>query len=222
SLATIIGSGLAPDIQGVVMPLFFGPLPLLLANTTIQVGPSYAPIHHVSHIGEQESVSFQVPCDAALGTVPVTVRVGIDSTTVNVPITAVSPGIFLTTMSDSKQRAVLVRPDGSFVSLQNPARRGEVIRMYATGLGQTTPPVGTNQVGIPGTDQPITASIVVGVNNGGVRVVSARYASNMIGVYEVAFEVPSDAPPGNDLPFAIAVVQGGNLVFGNGTTIPVQ
>jgi hypothetical protein len=64
-------------------------------------------------------------------------------------------------------------------------------------------------------------SIVVGVNNGGVRVVSAKYAHNLIGAYEIAFQVPDDAPAGN-LNFAVAVRQGGNLIFGNPSLIPVQ
>ena len=36
---------------------------------------------------------------------------------------AASPGIFETVMSDGVRRAVVIRPDGSFVSPQNPARR---------------------------------------------------------------------------------------------------
>jgi uncharacterized protein (TIGR03437 family) len=125
-------------------------------------------------------------------------------------------------MSDGRRGAVLLRPDGSWVSLENPARRGEIIRMFVTGLGGTNPGVGTNQTSQPGVDAVVSAPVVVGVNNAGVRVLSAMYARNLTGVYEVAFEVPSDTPGGGNIPLAVAVQQGDQLVFGNGSAIPVQ
>ncbi len=52
--------------------------------------------------------------------------------------------------------------------------------------------------------------------------VGAKYAENLIGVYEVDFQIPSDAQTGNNIPFAVAVQQGNNLVFGNPSMIPIQ
>jgi uncharacterized protein (TIGR03437 family) len=161
----------------------------------------------------------------------VVVTVGGGSTTVPaVTVLPISPGIFQTTMSDGVLRAVLVRPDGSYVSLQNPARIGEVIRMYATGLGQTSPPIVTNQTVPLITDasgnltpeaMPVIAQVVVGVDNAGVQVVSAQYAYGMVGVYEVQFVLQS-ADTGNSIPFAILMFQNGQAVFGNASAIPVQ
>jgi uncharacterized protein (TIGR03437 family) len=128
-------------------------------------------------------------------------------------------------------RAVLVRPDGSFVSVANPAGRGETIRMFVTGLGQTTPALFTNEFdplvpdannNLAPQDLPVNASVVVGVNNGGVLVVSAKYAYGMVGIYEVDFQVPENTATGNNAPFAIAVYQGTNLLFGNPSLIPIQ
>ena len=222
-IATIRGTGLATGIQGAVVPGYFGPLPIQLASVTVQFGNSFAPIYNVANSGGQESVTVQVPCEVQPGAVPVTIRVGGGSAQFTAQVQAVAPGMFETAMSDGRRRAVLVKPDGSFVSLENPARRGETIRMYVTGLGPATPAVGTNSPGIPDVDSAIAdlGSIIVGVNNAGVRVVSAKYARDLIGVYEVAFVVPNDVPAGS-LPLAIAVNQGGALVFGNGSAIPVQ
>jgi uncharacterized protein (TIGR03437 family) len=223
-VATITGSGLAPGIQGVVVPNFFGALPIQVANVTVQFGNTFAPIYSVANQSGQQSVTVQVPCDVAPGNVPVTIKVGGGSAQVTAQVSSVAPGIFETAMSDGRRRAVLVKPDGTFVSLENPARRGEIIRAYVTGLGTAfTPSISTNSPGIPDTDSMVTdlGSIVVGVNNGGVRVVSAKYAHNLIGAYEIAFQVPDDAPAGN-LNFAVAVRQGGNLIFGNPSLIPVQ
>jgi uncharacterized protein (TIGR03437 family) len=223
SVATIMASGLAPGVQGVVTanPVF-GPLPLQIANVNVQFGTSFAPLYSVANVSGQESVTVQVPCELPPGTVPVTVKAGTATNTVNVDLRAVSPGIFETAMADGRRRAVLVKPDGSFVSLVNPARRNEIIRMFVTGVGPVTPPIGTNQVGIPGQEHSVSNSVVVGVNNAGVRVVSAKYAEHLIGIYEVAFEVPADTPDGDDIPLAIAIVQGADLVFGNPSAIPVR
>lgn len=230
-LATIFGSGFATGLQGfvstVIAPQF------QVAGVTVQFGNAGAPILSVVNQNGQESVTVQVPCEVVpADNVPLTVSIaGGGSTTVNVPVLSISPGLFQTTMSDGKMRAVLVRPDGSYVSLENPARRGEIIRMYATGLGQTTPPLVTGQTvplvedasgNLVPQDLPVNAQVVIGVNNAGVRVVSAKYAYGMAGVYEVQFEIPPDTAPGNDAPFAIAVYQGTNLLFGNPSAIPIQ
>ena len=132
-----------------------------------------------------------------------------------------APGIFQNPGSDKKLRAVVVRPDGSFANKENPARRGETVHLFVTGLGPVNPMIGTNQIGIPDTDSIVTDSLIVGVNNAGVAVTSAKYARDLVGIYDVAFVVPNDAPTG-DVPLAVAVNVAGNLVFGQGSIIPIQ
>ena len=236
SLATIYGTGLATGLQGVagaaVQPL------TLVAGVSVQFGGVFAPILNVANVNGTESVSVQVPCETPSSsatppaTVPMVVTVdGTASQAFNVTVLPVSPGIFEFTDTDGAVRAVLVRPDGSYASIANPARRGETIRMFVTGLGQTNPPLFTNEVDPLITDSsgnlvpeelPVTATIVVGVNNGGVLVLGAHYAYFGVGVYEVDFEVPANTTPGNNAPFAIVVYQGSKAVFGNGSLIAVQ
>jgi uncharacterized protein (TIGR03437 family) len=229
SLATVFGTGLTPGLQGVVTA-FIGPQ-TQVANITVAFGGVLAPILAVANVNGQQSVSIQVPCEVPTGTAQMVVTVaGTPSAAFPVTISTVAPGIFQTTMSDATVRAVLVRQDGTFVSLENPARRGDNLRMFVTGLGQTTPALFTNefdpQVVVDGNlvpqALPVNASMVVGVNNGGVTVTWAGYAYGMVGVYEVDFQVPQDTATGNNIPFAIAVYQGTNLVFGNGSLIPIQ
>jgi uncharacterized protein (TIGR03437 family) len=228
SLATIIAGGLAPGIQGsVIAPRLFGPWPYLLAGDSVTIGGKPAPIFAVANAGGQESITLQVPCDVAPAAAPgasVTVTVSGVSKTGNAVLRSASPGIFETPMSDGKSRAVLVRPDGSFVdSANNPARRGEIVRLYATGLGQVSALVATNGVPIPGTDVTVNGSVIVGVNNSGVRVVSARLAPDLIAVYEVAFEIPADAPTGTDIVLSVAInpTDGSATQFSRGSLIPI-
>ena len=138
ALATIFGSGFATGIQGVV-GAFIGPT-TQLNNVTVSFGGVLAPILQMANVNDQEQVSVQVPCETQPGTVSLVLSAdGVGSLPMDITVSPVSPGIFETVMSDGKTRAVLVRPDGSFVSLENPARRGETIRMFVTGSGPDHP-----------------------------------------------------------------------------------
>lgn len=220
-------TGLATGIQGIIVPTLFGPLPRQLAGIQVKFGDVLAPIYYVANTGGQESIAVQAPFEVTpAASVPVTISVGagtaVGSTTVNVEVDTVNPGLFGTTMSDGKVRAVLARPDGSFVSLENPAHPGETIRMFATGLGAVTPPIPTGGLAPPDSPSATNLPVIVGVNNAGVQVNSATYATNLVGVYEVDFVIPSDVPPGNDVPLAVAVLYNGTLVFGNPSSIPIR
>jgi uncharacterized protein (TIGR03437 family) len=235
SLVTIYGEGLATGLQGVVAP-FIAPQ-TLVAGVSIQFGAVSAPILNVANLNGVESVSAQVPCETPSSsavppaTVPMVVTVdGAASQPFNVAVTPYSPGIFQFVDTDGQTRAVVVREDGSFVTLANPARPGDTLRMFVTGLGQTTPPLVTNEFD-PLVEQngswvpqnlPVSAGVIVGVNNGGVLVLSSRYAYGMVGVYEVDFQLSQNAVASNNAPFAIVVFEGNTVVFGNGSLIPVQ
>ena len=232
SIATIIAPGLAPGIQGVVTPgSLFGPLPYLLASDSVSFNGTAAPIFNVANVGGQEQITVQVPCEVTPSSaVSVAVTVGAAApVTVSVPVLAASPGIFETTMSDGVLRAVAVRPDGSWVSLINPARRGETIRVYATGLGVTSPSVGTDATAIPGVDAVVQGNLIMGVTNTagqgeGVRVSTARVAPDLIGVMEIPFEVPMDAATGNNVSFSIGVIPVGSStpIYSVTAKLPIQ
>jgi hypothetical protein len=58
----------------------------------------------------------------------------------------------------------------------------------------------------------------------GVRVVGAQVAPDLIGVFEVPFQVPSDSATGNNVSLSIGVypVGGGAPVYSVTAKIPVQ
>ncbi|MCC6860760.1 MAG: pre-peptidase C-terminal domain-containing protein [Bryobacterales bacterium] len=224
SIATIAGPGLAAGLQGCVSPdQIFGPLPFRLANVSVSFGGWPAPIYHICNALGQQSVTVQVPFEVPPGITQVKVSIGaVTLTAPSAPLREVSPGILETLGSDGRTRAVLLRPDNTFVTPANPARRGEILRAYAVGLGPTSPPVGTNQPGGPAGEAAVMNTLIVGVNNAGAPLVSAVYARGLIGVYEVSFEVPSDTPSSDNVAFAIAVVIGDSLVFGNPSSFSVR
>jgi uncharacterized protein (TIGR03437 family) len=226
SLTTVVASGLAPGIQGMVTGNFIGPLPFVLANDKLTVGGSAAPIMSVGvNPAGQQQLTFQVPCDVTPGSsVPVIVNVGSGSATINLAIQAASPGIFQSVQSDGVTRAVMLRPDGSFVTPQNPARRGENLIAFATGLGVTNPLVATNGVAAPGAIVAPQGTVVVGLAGAGVPLVSAQLSYDVVGLWLVTFSVPSDVRTGTDVPFSISVIPPGSSapISSAGTIIPVQ
>lgn len=225
AIVTIQGSGIAPGIQGVVAPNnVLGPLPTTLAGVSVTFNGTPAPIYSVSNVNGVEQVTVQVPFELAGSTsanVTINTPGGGSGTISNVQLKPFAPGVFETNAFGLAHQAVAIRPDGSFVSPANPARRGETIRIFATGLGQTTPVTATNFAGVPG--QNVAAQLVVGLNNSGVPLISAQTVPGLVGVFVVALQVPSDTTPGPQQPVGlIAYDAAGNPFFAQGTFIPIQ
>ena len=225
SLATIIGSGIAGNLQGMVTAGIVGQLPGNLANTSVTVGGTGAPLSSVGrNANGQETITFQVPCEATAGSsVPVVINAGGASVSVNIPLDPASPGIFTQTI-DGVTRAVVIRPEGSFVSPSNPARRGENLTALVTGLGPSIPVVGTNSVAAPGSITAPQGTVVVGMAGRGVPLISAQMSPDQVGVWLVQFTVPGDIGTGNQN-FSVSVIpsSGSSGPISSGSAvIPVQ
>lgn len=225
SIATIIAPGIAPAIQGAVAYDGVGGLPYLLGGDSVTFSGAQAPIYNVANLNGQQQLTFQVPCSVTPGrSVPVTVNVSGSSVTVNVPVLAASPGLFTTQLTSTTSVPVLERPDGSFVSATNPGRRGETLLAYVTGLGPTSPAVATNSLPVPGSSAKVLGTVIVGVNGGGVPLISANLTQDIVGVYVVAFQVPSSVPSGTNAGFSIGIEPQGttNVYYSSLGTFPVQ
>jgi uncharacterized protein (TIGR03437 family) len=243
SIVILMGGNFAPGITGVEGAPILGTLPVRVVNVSAEYGAEFAPseISHekqeqretrvlanlsvdfdghpatvlaVCNLGGQEAITLEVPFDVPTGSVRVRLRRGDAEFTKQLQILPATPGIFQLHMSDSKLRGILVRTDGSLVDLQHPAHRGDVLRMFATGLGPLKLS-GTR----PAVAEP-ALPLIVGIANRGARMVSAR--DSMIGVVEVTFEVPLDTPPGPDVPLSVAAVVNGQPVYSNKSSLPVQ
>jgi uncharacterized protein (TIGR03437 family) len=234
-LATISAAGLAPNGTGsLAPPPIFGRLPLSVNNLSVTFAGTPAPIVNVAMGSVNPQVTLQVPCGVTPGSsVPVVVNVGAGTSSTNVAVQTVSPGIFQTVMSDGTSRAVVVRDDGTFADigtdLPNYARLGEKVRIYVTGVGPTLPAVATNSIQDPnadlvGSDATITATVQVNISGVVVPVVSARLAPDLIGVYEVQFLIPSGTQTGNNVVISVLVTPVGasSATQSLNSTIPIQ
>jgi hypothetical protein len=105
------------------------------------------------------------------------------------------PGIFAVTHAQNL----------AVVSRDNPARAGELVTVFATGLGPVSPPVSTGQVG---SIQPLSLTVSTAVVNIGGRPAQVQFsglAPTLLGLYQINAQVAADTPSGEqDLVLEIA------------------
>jgi uncharacterized protein (TIGR03437 family) len=240
-LAIVTGAGLTPDgISDYTLAPIVGRYPKTVHNLSITFGGIAAPIVSVAMGATNPEVTLQVPCEVApASSVPVVVTVnGGGTATANIPIYAVSPGIFQQVMSDGVSRAVAVRADGTFADIggstsydpTNPVRLGEEVRFYVTGLGATSPQSVTDTIEDPSSylfqvENDVTGTMAAGLPGTGVLLqnVSAHQAPGLIGVYEVMATIPSGAPTGSNIPLYIGITPAGSstITWSPNSSIPI-
>jgi uncharacterized protein (TIGR03437 family) len=108
--------------------------------------------------------------------------------------------------------------DGSAVTTQNPAQPGELVILYATGLGQVTPAVATGALpaGASSTVAPVT--LTIGGINVGPQDFFAGLAGCCVGLNQINAHVPLGVSSGNAVPVVLTI--GGQS--SNTATIAVQ
>jgi len=223
-LATISGRNLLPGVSGILQPNTFGQLPTTLGPIAgITLGGLTAPIVRAVNSGGREQIDIQTPCELQPGSTTVVINItGQSATTVtNVSVRQYQPGIFEFDGTDGRRYAVAVKEDGSFIGPTNPAERGKTVRILLTGLGQTSPALGTNRAGVA--NQAVLASLIGGINDAGVRVVKAETVTGQIGNYLVELEIPLETQAGPYQSVAVAIaLPTGELIFSNGAYIPIR
>ncbi len=196
SLATLFGAGLS-EVTGLVTP---GGA-LTAQGVTLTIAGRQAPLFAIANVAGNEQINFQVPAELVPG-VPARVEVnnnGSITAVEGVAVLQAQPGIFEDVRQGTTTRyAAVVKLDGSVVGPNNPAVRGTFVLLFLTGLGPTTPSVGTGQAApsIP----PLattTLDLAVGLNDAGVpNVTFSGLAPGFIGLHQINFQIPENAPVG--------------------------
>jgi uncharacterized protein (TIGR03437 family) len=216
TLGTIYGQNLAygtkalsaDDVQG-------GMLPTVFPGTGVHVliGNIVANLIYVS----PTQINFLVPPNLAIANV--NLQVVVDSwagPAIPIPLAAASPALF---MLDT-QNAIATEADGSLITPAAPAKPGDVIVLYATGLGQTMPPVVYSL--IPKAAASLTQIVSFTVTLDGVAVdpsavAYAGIAPDFGGLYQINLILPASVGPNPQIRIGFA----GSL-SPSGVTLPVQ
>ncbi len=208
SAASIYGVGLMEGVNGVISTGV--PYLTTLQGVRVLVNGVPAPILALANIKGLEQINIQVPFETPAPAVNVTDTIennGTSKTFSGIRTFRAQPGIF-EILQGSTRVAAALHLDSTIVNSANPARPGEIISLFLTGMGHTNPPLGTN---VPG---PIPAPLTVerplvifdGLNS--AQVLGSAYAPTFITAYQINLVVPPGTPAGNR---AIRVQAGGIL-----------
>jgi uncharacterized protein (TIGR03437 family) len=215
---TIQGTNLSSTTDTWDKTIVNGNLPTTLDGVSVNVGGKPAYIYYVS----PTQINALAP-DVGTGRVSVTVTNAYGTSAPSaVTSQTVGPAFFLLAGKyavATTQDFSLVVQSGTFQGLTTaPARPGDVIILWGTGFGPTSPsaPVG---IELP-SDKTYSTANPVTVTVGGIptQVYSAALAPGFAGLYQVAIQIPASAPDG-DLP-VVATVSGTQSPAG--TLIAVQ
>lgn len=212
SIFSLFGRELSTSPTGVLASSV--PLPRDLGETRITIAGLRVPLF----FSADGQVNGQVPFELAPGTttqVVATVQAAL-ATPEPITIAAVQPGIFTLSLPREGQGAILIAnvdlgdtlaaPEGSIPGrTARPARPGEYLTIYCTGLGSVTDPPAS---GTPALGNPLSYTRAVpAVTIGGIpaTVSFSGLAPGFVGLYQVNVEVPANAPAGDAVPLVLTV-----------------
>lgn len=190
SWVSIYGTNLSGTTRGWQDSDFSGKnLPLALDGVSVKINGKSAPVNYVS----PGQLNVQAPTDDATGPVQVVVTNSLGSVTGNATLQKYAPGFF----TFKNKYAAAVHTDGAYVApagffgdtvASRPAEPNEVIEIFGTGFGPTTPPVPAGV--IVSESAPITDLSLLGLTIGGVTA-TVQYAGIVAaGEYQFNVVVP--------------------------------
>jgi uncharacterized protein (TIGR03437 family) len=185
-LITLFGTGLAAE--NAVDATF----PLTLAGTAVRINGRQAPIYVVS----PTQLSVIVPYETTGVADIVVSRNGVSSNRVTLYVNRTAPGVFAVPATGLGFAAAL-HPDFSLVTTQNPARIGETIAVYLTGLGAVNPAIANGDAGPVDPLARTTETLDVHLGNRTAKIVYSGLAPQLRGLYQLNFEVPTGVSAGN-------------------------
>lgn len=101
-------------------------------------------------------------------------------------------------VTDTQQAAVLHAGTSILVDDAHPAKAGETLEMFGTGLGVTDPSIPAGRAAPANPPAIAKVTPVVSINNVEAQILFAGLAPGFVGVYQVNFVVPAGLKPGRN------------------------
>jgi uncharacterized protein (TIGR03437 family) len=188
-ILSLYGQGIGPE-TGAGPRIVEGRVAASAGEVQVLFDGAAAPILFAGYF----QVNVQVPYEVA-GRGRTSVRLvyrDVPSNDVELEVAAAVPSIFTSVVGGSD--ALALNADGTVNSPSNPAARGSVAALFATGAGQTTPASAT---GVP---TPLTAppalEATVAIGGRAAEVLYAGAAPTLVGVAQFNVRIPADLPEG--------------------------
>lgn len=214
-IITIFGAGLGPAALAGLTLDSSGAVSRVLAETRVLVDGNPVPILYTRSDQLSAIIPYSVAGNAAAN-IEVEFR-GKKTASFAVNVDAAAPGLF--TAANGVGQGAILNQNLSFNSAANPAARGDVVVLYATGEGQTQP---TGMEGAVTGSAPPKPLLPVKVRIGGVDAV-VQYAGEapglVTGVLQVNAVVPAAVRPGSQVPVILML---GNFSSQFGVSMAVK
>ena len=197
SWVTIKGSNLSPvAFDTWDKAIVNGNLPTTLDGVSVTVGGKLAFINVVS----PTQINMLAP-DVGTGPVPVTVTTpNGTSVAVTANVVAQAPAFFLWPGSQAvatRQDGSLALKAGTYATLTTVAAKpGDVLILWGTGFGPTTPPVAAG-IQVPGDKVYNASAVTVKIGTADAQVFGAALSPGFAGLYQVAIQVPASMADGD-------------------------
>jgi uncharacterized protein (TIGR03437 family) len=192
---SLFGANLGPN-PGLIAS---APFPNSLGGVSATIQGRTAPIFFVS----PGQMSILVPFATSGTSAEIVVRNGSqESNRVTVPVARTSPGIYSQSQNGIGAGAIL-RSNFSLLTAANPARRGDTILVYLTGLGALNPALADGAPASSTELSRITENVNVYIGGQRATVSFAGAAPGFAGLYQINVVVPANAPLGNAVPLAV-------------------
>jgi uncharacterized protein (TIGR03437 family) len=159
------------------------------------VNGAAAPLFAIANVNGQQQINFQVPWEVASGQNVAIAESnnGTASASISVAVLAAQPGIFNYSAGGNTFGAIL-HANYQLVDTANPAKPGETILIYCTGLGAVSSPPAD---GSPGNGQITLTTPTVTIGGTKAMVSFSGLAPGFVGLYQINAEVPPGLKPGN-------------------------
>ena len=191
SLVSLYGSNLGSGSASATVV----PLPTELNKVSVTVNGARAPLIFVS----PGQVNFQIPWEIPSGTATIGASVdGIATNTINATISRFGPGIFVAVHG----------ADYSLITPDKPAVEGEVLILFANGLGPVKGTVVTGQgnpTGLQDATTSETASVTIGGKTADVSFSGLVPSALFVGLYQVNVKVPAGAGAAANTPLVLSI-----------------
>jgi len=196
SLVTLFGTNLAFSVAGLNQQnVLNSSLPFELADISIYIDSMPVPLLYVS----PSQINFLIPSNEIPGNVPLrVVRQSLTGPTVMIALVNSAPALFVSATNFALAQDFNTKYGA--VNAATPAQPGDLIVLYATGLGPTSPLPLTGE--IPEYGGVISASTLkvfqVLLNGTAIDPKTLDYAGltpGFAGLYQVNFYLPGGCPP---------------------------
>jgi uncharacterized protein (TIGR03437 family) len=202
AIGTIYGTNLAygtatltpADVRDGVLPTVLGD-----SETQVFFGNYPADLYYVS----PTQINFLVPPMLLPGPLPVYIAVdALHGPILDLTLTPAAPAMF----QMDAHTIIGTRADGSLLTPSSPAKPGDVVVLYATGLGTTSPPAVYGE--LPVAAAPLASDVKLAVLLDGVAVDPgniqyAGVAPGYAGLYQINLQLPTSTGANPEIQLAI-------------------